>query len=117
MALTYEPPVSADSPLELELQSTATSLERVKIWGQKEPTRRLVHLARIPVAIVTAEASYHALFAHGTARYLAQSGVETVHILLAEHGIRGNGHMMAIEMNNLEIATLIETWITFHVRV
>ena len=116
MALTYDPPVSLSSPLEFQLQSTALSPERVETWSQKEPARRLVQLSRIPVAIVTAEASYHALFDHGTAHYLTSAGVKTDHILLSEHGIHGNGHIMALEINNLEIASLIETWITSHIK-
>ena len=30
---------------------------------------------------------------------------------LAERGIRGNGHMMMLEKNNLEIARVITEWI------
>jgi hypothetical protein len=44
-------------------------------------------------------------------RYLLQAGVETDFIRLDEIGIQGNGHMMMMEMNNLDIAKVVEEWI------
>jgi hypothetical protein len=63
------------------------------------------------MAVVSAEASYHAPYDHGTSAYLTQAGVDHDFIRLADHGINGNGHMMMLEKNNLEIAALLEQWI------
>jgi hypothetical protein len=35
---------------------------------------------------------------------------------LQEQGIHGNGHMMMLEKNNLEVAALLQKWIAAHVR-
>jgi len=80
-------------------------------WLQREPARRLKNLARVPVAIITGEASYHAPYDHCTARYLEQAGVRTTFIPLAARGIRGNGHMMMLERNSDEIAGVIHRWL------
>ena len=55
--------------------------------------------------------SYHAIYHHCTARYLQQAGTKTDFVRLADHGIRGNGHMMMLEGNNLEIAAFLDAWL------
>lgn len=77
---------------------------------QRAP-RPLVNLARVPVLLVTGEASYHATYDHLTADYLQLSGVPVTHARLAGHGIRGNGHLMAMELNNRHIAHFISHWL------
>jgi hypothetical protein len=37
-------------------------------------------------------------------------------VRLAEAGIRGNGHMMMLEKNNLEIARYLREWLARRVR-
>ena len=61
--------------------------------------------------IVTSEASYHRAYDHCTVKYLEQAGVPIQWIKLADAGIHGNGHMMMLEKNNLEIATVMSRWI------
>ena len=61
---------------------------------------------------MTAEASYHAPYDHCTVKYLEQAGVHSTWIKLADVGIRGNGHMMMLEKNNLEIAAAISNWLS-----
>jgi hypothetical protein len=75
-----------------------------------------VNLQGIPVLVVTAEASYHAPYDQCTSRFLAQAGVANTHLRLADQGIHGNGHMLMIEKNNLEIAALLQKWITGKVK-
>jgi hypothetical protein len=43
--------------------------------------------------------------------YLTQAGVATEFLDLPKVGIRGNGHMMFMELNNLEIAERILAWV------
>lgn len=78
---------------------------------QAEPAKRLVNLAKVPVLVVTAEASYHAPYDYCTVGYLRQAGVGVVHVELAEEGIRGNGHMLFMEKNNGEIAERVLKWL------
>ena len=41
-------------------------------------------------------------------QYLAQARVKTDLIRLQEKGIHGNGHLMMIEKNNLEVAGVVD---------
>jgi len=83
---------------------------------QKAPARQLVNLKSIPVVIMAAEASYHQSYDHCTAKYLDQAGVKTEYIRLQDKRIRGNGHMVMIEKNNLDIARLLDDWMLANVR-
>ena len=83
---------------------------------QKEPARKLVNLTRIPVMIMAAEASYHQAYDHCTSKYLAQAGVKTEYIRLQDRGIYGNGHMVMIEKNNLDIARVVDEWVVKNVK-
>src|SRR5882757_3699182 len=85
-------------------------------WMQKAPARQLVNLKNIPVVVVAAEASYHQAYDHCTAKYLNQAGVKTEYIRLQDKGVRGNGHMVMIEKNNLDIAKLLDDWAQKNVR-
>jgi pimeloyl-ACP methyl ester carboxylesterase len=114
--ITYAPPVKSPVELAIVQQSKRDAPDLVRCWSQADPPRRLVNLQGIPVLVVTAEASYHAPFDHCTARFLAQAGVANMHMRLEEQGIHGNGHMLMIEKNNMEIAALLQKWITGHVK-
>ena len=103
--------VSEASQLAFVEQEKADAPDLMKCWRQKEPARPLTNLRNIPVVIISSEASYHASYDHCTAQYLAQAGVKNSFIRLADRGIRGNGHMMMLEKNNLQIAALIEDWL------
>jgi hypothetical protein len=84
----------------------------VRCWQQAEPARTLVNLQQMPVLVVQAEASYHASYDHCTVAYLRQAGVSHVRFArLADVGIRGNGHMLMLERNNMEIAAIVEEWL------
>ena len=62
--------------------------------------------------IVSGEASFHAPFEHCTVKYLHQAGVEAEWIDLGTAGIHGNGHMMMLEKNNLDVAAAIDSWLS-----
>ena len=46
-----------------------------------------------------------------TAAFLEQAGCRVDRILLAEHGVHGNGHLMMIELNNREVLEPILRWL------
>ena len=111
LPLVYEPPAASPGELGIERQAEPDHPDLVRCWQQKAPARRLANLAGIPVAIVTGEASYHAVYDHCTAKYLAAAGVAVDFIRLETRGIRGNGHMLMLEKNSREIAALVAEWL------
>ena len=113
--ITYDPPVKEASELAVEREA-AEDPELFACWMQKAPARQLVNLKHIPVVVMAAEASYHQVYDHCTAKYLTQAGVKTEYIKLQDKGIRGNGHMVMIEKNNLDIAHVIDEWVQKNVR-
>lgn len=113
--LAYDPPASDADPLQFQQQANAEGPDLFACWAQKEPARRLVNLAAMPVLVATSEASYHAPYDHCTAHYLSQAGVKVDFVRLADRGIRGNAHMMMLELNNLAIAQFLDGWMTEHV--
>ena len=88
----------------------------MRCFLQAAPARQIPNLRGIPILILTSESSYHAPYDHCTAKYLDQAGVKNAFIRLADHGIRGNGHMMMLEKNNLQIAAFIREWEAANVR-
>jgi pimeloyl-ACP methyl ester carboxylesterase len=114
--IAYNPPIKDASELAIEREDKADAPDLSECWMQKSPARQLVNLKNIPVMILTAEASYHAVYDHCTAKYLNQAGVRTDFIRLWDLGIRGNGHVMMIEKNNLEIARVLDEWVLKNVR-
>jgi hypothetical protein len=49
-------------------------------------------------------------------KYLTQAGVANTRLRLADAGIYGNGHMMMLEKNSVEIAAAIDKWIAASVK-
>jgi len=56
----------------------------------------------------------HLAKGHCIIDYLKQVGGTPEWIKLGEVGIKGNGHFMHLELNNLKIAQLVEDWIVNH---
>ena len=110
--LSYAPQANSSSELAIVRQEKSDAPDLAKCWLQKSPARQLPNLQKIPILIMTAEASYHAPYDHCTVKYLEQAGVHSTWIKLADVGIRGNGHMMMLEKNNLEIAAAISNWLS-----
>src|SRR6266481_5481521 len=114
--ITYDPPAKGSSDLAVEREAKADGPDLFVCWMQKAPARQLVNLKNIPVMVMAAEASYHQVYDHCTAKYLNQAGVKTEYIRLQDKGIRGNGHMVMIEKNNLDIARFVDEWVQKNVK-
>jgi len=56
--------------------------------------------------------AYHAVYDHCTVKYLEQAGVQATWVKLGDVAIHGNGHMVMLEKNNLEIAEVMSRWLT-----
>ncbi|GAL30942.1 hypothetical protein JCM19239_1312 [Vibrio variabilis] len=92
-------------------QPIADSKTLVRCWEQQEPARQLVNLKDIPVLFMVSESSYHAEYDHCTSNWLTQAGVNNDFLRLEQQGIHGNGHMLMLEKNNMEIVNLINSWL------
>lgn len=114
--LTFSPPAKDHSEMKFIRQDAAEGPGLTRCWLQSGEPRQLPNLQGIPVLILTAEASYHAPYDHCTSRFLKQAGVEHDFVRLADVGIKGNGHMMMLEKNNLEIAAFLAGWLANNVK-
>jgi len=111
IALNYAPRVSGPAELSFARQDKADGPDLARCWLQKAPARQLPNLSKMPMLIMNGEASFHAPFEHCTVKYLEQAGVKPTWVDLGKAGVHGNGHMMMLEKNNLEVAALIEGWL------
>jgi pimeloyl-ACP methyl ester carboxylesterase len=114
--VAYDPPAKAAGDIKAVREPEPGGPGLTPCWKQADPPRQLTNLKGIPVVIVTAEASYHAVYDHCTAKYLTQAGVVNTRLRLADAGIHGNGHMMMLEKNSVEIAGAIDKWIAATVK-
>jgi len=108
--LTYDPPVKDPAELAVVRDEKPDGQDLFVCWMQKAPARQLVNLKNIPAVVVAAEASYHSVYDHCTVKYLNQAGMNVAYVALGDKDIHGNGHMVMIEKNNLEIARLLDEW-------
>jgi pimeloyl-ACP methyl ester carboxylesterase len=109
--LSYAPAVKDAAELTFVKEDKADAPDLVTCWKQAEPARQLPNLQKMPVMVMTSEASYHAPYDHCTVRYLRQAGVAAAWIKLADLGIKGNSHVMMQEKNSQEIAAVIYQWL------
>jgi pimeloyl-ACP methyl ester carboxylesterase len=109
--LTYAPAVAEASELAIVQQDKADGPDLVRCWAQKDPARALPNLQKMPILVLTSEASYHAPYDHCTVKFLQQAGVKPSFVKLVDLGIRGNSHVMMLEKNNREIAAVIAKWL------
>ena len=109
--LTYDPPLSSPHELVPVRQEVPDGPGLARGWLQREPARNLPNLMKMPILVITGEASYHATFDHLTVKFLEQAGVHPTFIRLGDVGINGNGHMLMLEKNNHEIAKVMMDWL------
>lgn len=112
--IEYTPPITDPSELHL-ITIPSSESEKEPIVLQDESGVHVVHklknLQRMRVLVEVGEASYHAPYDHATVAFLRQAGVDCDFIRLEDLGIKGNGHMQMLELNNLEIAAVLNKWI------
>ncbi|MBT5030885.1 MAG: alpha/beta fold hydrolase [Proteobacteria bacterium] len=109
--ITYDPPISDSSELNVVLEDEAEGPNLVPCYRQEEPARQLANLVDIPVLFINGDGGYHRIVDHCLANWLNQAGVETEYVRLEEVGFSGNGHMMMLELNSKEIAEFIGGWL------
>lgn len=109
--LTYSPTVKDASDLSFVREDKADGPDLARCWKQAEPARQLPNLQKMPIMVLTSEASYHAPYDHCTVKYLRQAGVNPTWIKLVDLGIRGNSHVMMQEKNSKDIAAVMYQWL------
>lgn len=114
-ALTFSPAVHDPKDLHITQQTAPSGPDLVRCWLPASPAPRLPRLQNTPILIVVSEASYHAPYDHCTSQFLAEAGVANDFVRLTDVNIRGNGHMMMLEKNNLEIAAFLDRWAREHI--
>ena len=75
--LAYSPAAATASDLAIVQQDKPDGPDLVRCWMQRTPARLLPNLQKLPILILTAEASYHAPYDHCTVKYLEQAGVRS----------------------------------------
>ena len=83
-------------------------------WLPGGAKRTLPALQRMPILVLSSEASYHARYDQCTVRFLRQMGVQPDFVRLPDIGIHGNGHMMMLEKNNDQVAKVLTDWLAEH---
>jgi pimeloyl-ACP methyl ester carboxylesterase len=112
----FDPP--AERPEDIKKKTVTPTEPGVAPYQiQEEPARQLPNLRDIPVAFVTAEASFASPGAVGAVAFLKQAGVKAEDVRLAANGVRGNGHMMMVEKNNADVLKVITKWIDKNVKL
>lgn len=114
--LTYDPPAKTSADLNPVREERADAPDLTVCWKQSDPPHRLINLQGIPILLVVTEASYHAPYDHCTAKYLTQAGVKNTFVRLGDAGIHGNGHMVMLEKNSMEVAAFLRNWIAANVK-
>lgn len=111
--ISYDPPVSDGEKL-ATMTIPSENHDTCDTILQENPPRRLLRLSKIPVLIVTSESGYHAFYDHATVAFLRQAGVDVTWLNLPEVDVRGNGHFMFLEKNNIEVAEHVHEWLVKH---
>ncbi|KAI4160085.1 MAG: hypothetical protein LQ342_006036 [Letrouitia transgressa] len=111
LPLKYDPPV-VDPFTDLKTEVIPPAGPNLtSCTQQKAPVKKLVNLSKVPVLLLTGEASYHAPYDYCMVRYLRQVGINVRWLDLGAVGIHGNGHFLFMEKNNRKIAGLVGKWL------
>lgn len=126
--LHYDPGVGDDASALKTVTAPAANANVSECTLQAEPARRLPHIARVPILMMTGEASYHRVsvsssvllrmslifyrYDYCTVKYLEQASVGIDYVQLGDVGIHGNCHFVFLEKNNLKTAEeVVWPWI------
>ncbi len=112
--LNFDPPVEQPSSLAPGLDPKTDGPDMEPCWLPGGAKRTLPALQRMPILVLSSEASYHARYDQCTVRFLRQMGVQPDFVRLPDIGIHGNGHMMMLEKNNDQVAKVLTDWLAEH---
>ncbi|KAF9535188.1 alpha beta-hydrolase [Crepidotus variabilis] len=107
--VSFSPPIIQPEDLEPQAVHSQPNFTCIQ---QLAPARQLVNLAKVPVLLITSESGYHAVYDGCSVEFLRSAGVSVEHIRLEQFGFHGNGHMMFMEKNSLDIARwVVKPWL------
>ncbi|KAI9674469.1 MAG: hypothetical protein M1817_001807 [Caeruleum heppii] len=109
--LQYDPPVNDPATDLVKERVGQNTTERRSCLQQQSPAKQLVNVRKVPVLVMTGEASPQISYNNCTSDYLKQAGVDVTHWDLAKQGLFGNGHYLFLEKNNIEIVKRTKDWI------
>jgi pimeloyl-ACP methyl ester carboxylesterase len=113
--ITYAPAVTNPAQLTFVQDIAPDPGKLVRCWLQDPAApggvRQMPNLQKMPHLLVVGEASDRANHNHCVAKYLTQAGVSNTWVNLADVGIHGNAHMIMVEMNALQSAAYVATWL------
>ncbi|KJA21010.1 hypothetical protein HYPSUDRAFT_68131 [Hypholoma sublateritium FD-334 SS-4] len=105
----YDPPIASAADLKTEIVSSSPNFTCIQ---QVSPSRQLANLLQTPVLVLTSQSGYHSVYDDCSVDFLRRAGVPVEHVSLGDVGILGNGHMMFMEKNNVEIADrVVSPWL------
>ena len=114
LPLHFTPPIANPQEIKLKLLKSRASIESDG-WVFQEPAPKLPTFIGIPILLLVSESSYHSNYDHLTSYVLNQCAVQHDFVRLEDIGLKGNGHMMMLENNNLDIAAYIDAWLRKHI--
>jgi pimeloyl-ACP methyl ester carboxylesterase len=114
--LQFSPTVTDPSDFEVEQPTVPSFPGAILCRLQKEPAKyELPSMAssKAKILILSSAEGGRRNSDHCSMLFLEQAGVNDIeHVRLGDVGILGHGHMMMVEENNLQIAELIEEWLS-----
>lgn len=106
--VAYDPP--ATTPADLDLVEHSSAAGGPGYMLQTEPARKLANMSKVPIAVVSGEASVFQLTDGPLVTFLQQAGCAATHIELANEGVHGNCHGSMFERNNAEVLAVVTGW-------
>jgi pimeloyl-ACP methyl ester carboxylesterase len=107
--MTFDPPASSPDDLSL-VHHDPPAPGAPALVLQTDPARKLANLAKVPIAVVSGEASVFRFTDGPLIEFLQQAGCDAVHIDLADRGVHGNSHGSMFERNNAEVLAVVTDW-------
>lgn len=107
--MTFDPPMSSPSELSLDVHEPPAP-GAPSLVLQNRPARQLSNLAKVPIAVVSGEASVFQFTDGPLVEFLQQAGCDAVHIELAAQGVHGNSHGAMFERNNADVLAVVTRW-------
>ncbi|KAF8887272.1 Alpha/beta hydrolase family-domain-containing protein [Gymnopilus junonius] len=107
--LSFYPPIQSASDLQPVVRSSDAYLTCIQ---QVAPARKLINVSKVPVLVITSESGYHSVYDACSVEFLRSAGVTVGFIYLPDVGVHGNGHLMFMEKNSLDIADkVVHKWL------
>ncbi|MBV8522510.1 MAG: alpha/beta fold hydrolase [Acetobacteraceae bacterium] len=110
--ITYSPPITDPvSQLVRVPNSAPAGPNEATCWRQGAPVHKLLNLQGIPTMVMVSQSSFAAQTEVCMHQYLEQAGVKNDLIRLQDVGLKGNGHLMNVELNSDQIAQFLIDWL------